>query len=320
MLTDLRAMQDALRFGKSLSWPIRPEVAAVPTATRQVAPKMSAVRVDSRRPEREREWEKDPGDVPAWLRNILITVVLVVAGLVVAFLWSNFSKPKLVAVPNVKNMSINEAKATLSQSHLTLRILARVSNEHVPSDNIVDASPSPGTKVRENSDVSVRVSSGSRFVEVPDLSGHTVDEARSILGQIDLVLDDRITDVPASGIDRGKIVGESPTKGTKVDRNSRVVVQVSNGQEPEKRAPDATDQGIKYVYSLKVHLTDITQTTQVRIDIKDDNGTRTIFDDQKNPGDEIDVTTEGHGKEATFNLYYEGKLIKSVVKQGAEAA
>src|SRR5206468_594723 len=50
MLSDLRMLQDALRFGRTLTWPIRKDI---PSQVQPVAPKMSAAREVREAPERE---------------------------------------------------------------------------------------------------------------------------------------------------------------------------------------------------------------------------------------------------------------------------
>lgn len=325
MLSDLRMLQDALRFGKSLTWPIRSGV--VVAETKQVAPRMSAVRVEKR--ERPDDWEPESGDLPAWMRWSILLAVTVLGGCILVFLYSNFNKPRLVAVPNLKNMSATEARAMLTQAKLRMRISAKVPSEGVPADNIVFVSPPAGTKVRENSDVSVKLSSGSRFVVIPDLKGRTLDEARSILGQLDLTLDERSDEVPARGIPRGQIVDETPAKGSKVTRSTQVHVHVSNGNDrvesdsaptdqpgPDAKAPEPS----KYIYTLKLRLTDLTEPTMVRVEMQDDSGTKTLYEGQKKPGDRISISSEGTGKEATFMVYYDDNLVKTTVKQADEGA
>ncbi len=319
MLSDLRMLQDALRFGKTLTWPIRKDGGTL--EAKSVAPRMSAARAETR--PRDEDWEEEAGDVPRWMRASLWLLFAILAGCVMAFFYSNINKPRLVTIPNLKNMSGTEARAMLSQAKLQMRVIAKVPNEGVPADNVVDVNPAVGTKVRENSAVSVKLSSGSRFVEVPELRRRTLDEARSILGQLDLSLEDSPEEVAAT-VPRGQIVSEIPPKGTKVVRSTKVRVQVSNGETapvqptpPAVPAESQSDQS-KYVYTLKLKLTDLKEPTQVRVEIKDDVGTRTLYDENRQPGDLVQLSTECQGKEATFMIYYNDHLVKSATKSANE--
>ena len=167
LLSDLRILQDAIRFGKTLSWPIS---GRQPTAARsvEVAPKMSAVRKDPKpkAPKADQqEWERPPADVPLWLRLILFLSFFCFAGAVGGFVYYNLNRPKEVAVPNLKNLTQNEADASLIASGLRQGAVTRVPNEQVPRDRIIDQSPRAGEKVKEGGVIGFRVSSGSPFAQ-----------------------------------------------------------------------------------------------------------------------------------------------------------
>lgn len=305
MLEDLRALQDALRFGKRLSWPVKAGAAASEPVER---PKPSYARQEPQ------EVEARNSDVPAWLMASFFAAILVVVTGLGAFFYTNLNRGKFVAVPNLRNMTAEEAKAMLAGEKLRYRVIAHVPSEGAPVDTVVDFSPPAGTKVRQNSDVSVKLSAGAEYVEAPDLTGRTLDEARTILSHLNLELDDRIEDVPGGDTPKGQIVASSPAKGTKVERGARVHVQVSTGEGgPKSAAPPK-----KYLYTLNVRLKGLVAPTEVKIDIVDDLGTRTLFDETKQPDDSISLHAEGYGPQATFKIYYDGQLKVSQVAQGSD--
>jgi eukaryotic-like serine/threonine-protein kinase len=319
MLSDLRMLQDALRFGKSLTWPIRPETAKR-EARPAVAPKMSAVREKIR--DRDDDYDLVSGDVPRWLRALFYACILIVGALVTAFFYSNVNKAKMVKVPKLKGLSQNDAKNLLAQSKLRMRILAHIPSDVAPPDTILEIVPSAGTSVRENSDVVVKVSSGSQMVQVPDLKGRTLDEARSILAQVDLEVDDRVDTVEGTTIPRGRIVTEAPEKGTRIERNSRVRVAVSDHAVASNTSTTTPSKpaSAKYLYSMKLKLTDLTEHRLVRIEMKDDFGTRKIYEDEHDPNDEFSINAEGFGPKATFEVFYDDQLVATVNKDATAAA
>jgi hypothetical protein len=68
-------------------------------------------------------------------------------------------------------------------------------------------------------------------------------------------------------------------------------------------------------YLIKMKLNKLTVATQVRLDITDDNGTRTVFDELHAPGDRISKSTRGAGSQVVFTLYYDGVANASWVQK-----
>jgi eukaryotic-like serine/threonine-protein kinase len=315
MLSDLRMLQDALRFGRNLTWPIAKASATV-GETKMVAPRMSAVRHDNpdERPARK---EREPRDVPVWVMMsatfCAAVVICIVAGLLI---YQSMKKPD-VTVPNLKGMTVSEARASLKSINVDLRISGREASDSQPADTILEMSPAAGEKVREGSQVSVRVSSGSRFVEVPDLRGRTVDEAKSLLSSLGLSLDDRVEE-KGSSVDRGLIVEQVPGTRTKVARFSKVRAKISSGKDSPGIEPDPASE-TKYVYDLRIKLSDIEDAVLLRVDLTDSQGTKTIYEQRHLPDDEVRVSAEGFGTEGKFRVFYDGDMVKEVTKKADDA-
>ena len=336
MLVDLRMLQDALRFGRSLSWPLRPEtVQTGPTRTgrapagkpQPVAPKMSAVRKASNA-KKGGDADVKERDVPLWMWlffTVGATLAVVIVGMWVV---QNLSKPIWMTVPKIQTMNVNEARALLRENHLTLRISRKRPSDQIPQDAILEVDPEPGQKIRQGGEVSVIVSSGSRMVAVPDLQGDTVDKAKALLATLNLVLAEPATKESDSKIPAGMIIRSNPPAKTSVERQTpvRLVISLGASEASPQTAPadsptgtepaaDSTNESIKgFVFNLHVNLKDLTQRTKVRIDMLDETGIRTIYERKHKPGDMFDVSTKGKKSQATFNIYYDGTLVKSVDK------
>jgi len=327
LLSDLRMIQDALRFGKSLSWPLsgaQPGVREV----RNVAPKMSAVRPAARARkevvrDREEPIEKPLPDVPLILRITLWLLGLAFTGMVVGFVWWSLDRPRTTTVPNLKNRSLVEAESELASRDLYQGVTTHVLSETVPRDHVINQAPPPDSKVNVGSAISIVVSKGSRFAEIPDLIGHTVDEARAMLADVGLELDGDIEDAQSASMEKGRIIGQFPDKKTKVDLDSTVRVKISDGPppgaEPAPPPPDTLPEEQSTKYHLHLILDDLTKTTKVRIDMEDDYGTSTIYEETRQPSDVIDLTKEGHGAKATFTVYYDGVEVLEQTKEAEDA-
>lgn len=323
MMTDLRILQDGIRFGKTLSWPLPGSGAIKPTAPKigqrvvstkgpqPVAPRMSALRTDHDAEEARRRAREDR-DVPIWMMvvaSVLFGALLVTIG---AYVMLNLSKPKLITVPNVREMTLAEARKVLQPLKLDLRVKMRQINEKVEQDRILDMDPVAGSKVHEGERIKVVVSSGTRMVVVPDLTGQTVDKTKQLLSGLNL---EPIIQVAGGGepSPESEVIRTEPSARTKVERFSRVKVLVGEKGAATPVAPPTDEGMVSYTYQFM--LENIDQETTVKIDMTDDLGTKTVYDQKKQPGEEVVVNTRGKGAKVTFQIYFDGKLVKSETKE-----
>lgn len=312
LLIDLRRIQDALRFGKSLKNPLQDQGSDGQETTR-VAPVMSAVPDEVKRPRRARDGDSGvyEGDVPRWLMGIVYAALSVAVIMIGIWLYGNLNKPKLLKVPNIVGKNVNEAFATLSEMGLTLRISKKQPTEKYPEDVIIDANPAVGAQVREHSHVSVVVSSGSKFVEVPDLRGLTLDEAKAILTKMGMDTDAAPRTVRDRHIEAGKIVAQVPEARSKVERGTKVRLQVSGGPDYRDSRTAQVDPTNRYTLKIKVPEQG-EEPILVRVDMLDDNGTRTVHEEPHQPGEEVTVEAEGAGADAVFKIFFDNDLVKQV--------
>ncbi len=341
LMSHLRILQDSLRFGKSLAWPLSttsavrdtPKTAAGPAKNQPVAPRMSALRSDEDAEESRRRAREDR-DIPLWMTVIASILSLGLIAVIGAFIMMNLSKPKLVTVPNIRDMSVEEARTELKRIKVDLKVSRREANEKVEQDHILEMEPPAGEKVREGERVRVVVSSGSKLVTVPDLHGQTVDKAKQVLGVLNIepllqvvngveARSDSVvlrTDPPArSQINRfGRIIlivgdqqmlqgGEPDQKPT--DQNQKAPDQKTSGDPPKAQKPDPDEATNQYSTSIKVAGTDA--DINVTVDVTDEDGTRTIFNEARKPGERFTVRTRSKYPKVTFQIFFDGELVKT---------
>jgi serine/threonine-protein kinase len=310
LLSDLRMLQDALRFGKSLSWPLRPEGVKVEAAEAKedgAAAEPAAVLRKARAAKPvEPEYESD---VPKWLKGLVyLGLSAVILG--VAVLFFNLKRPELLTVPKLKGMAFNEAKQSLSSKGLKLS-KSKEEVSDAPADTILSTSPPEGDPIMRDGYIQVTVSAGSKFVEVPDLRGLSVDKAKETLASVGLELDDRMEQVPDKDAPEGQIVNQTESPRGKYERGTKIQVKVSSGKSRVVKE-DVSDSGAKYVYSLNIKLLDLTSNVRVRVDMVDARGTKTIIDDDHSPGETVPVKAEGYGDKVLFRIFYDGQIVKQV--------
>ena len=329
MLSHLRMQQDAMRFGKPLAWPLAVDPASTDSPkqsqkqpkSQPVAPRMSAIRSDEDAEESRRKAREDR-DVPIWMTVAASTILVLLVVTIGAFIALNLTKPKLVTLPNVREMSVDEARTELKRLKLDLKVVRRDPNEKIEQDHILQMEPSPGEKIREGDRVRVVVSSGSKMVAVPDLKGQTIDKAKQVLAVINL--EPLIQVMSGTDIRPDSVVLKSdPPARTQVNRFSRIIIVVGDEsmlQAPEPAVtPPTVDPGDdskppvdaenEFSTSFKVEGKDL--DVNVTVDVTDDDGTRTVYNEMNKPGDKLNVKTKSKSPKVTFQIYFDGELIKT---------
>ncbi|WP_327329175.1 Stk1 family PASTA domain-containing Ser/Thr kinase [Streptomyces sp. NBC_01208] len=91
------------------------------------------------------------------------------------------SKGSPVDVPDVSGLSVDDATAALDEVGLKAQVLPeRVNSAHAQGE-IARQTPGSGAEAAEGDTVELTVSKGPRMLQVPDVTGKDVDEARSTL-------------------------------------------------------------------------------------------------------------------------------------------
>lgn len=323
MAADLRTLQDALRFGKTLTWPLR--AAAVPVSEPGPRPSAAPVRQEPKaeRPEREeaRPRKRDERvvyepDVPIWIKTMIWLFSVVLLVMVGGWVFFNLSRPAEIRVPELKRLGVNEARSRLAALKLDLQVVSKEFSEDIPAEQIMRTSPASGEKVYEGRSVQAVVSSGSRFVEVPDLRGFTLDKAKAAAASVNLSISDRVDEVRDRNVNAGLVVGQVPEPRIKVERFTPIRLKISTGS--GRAAPADPVSNLKYLYTVTIRLSDIEEPVILRVDMTDARGTKTVHESRRQPDESVEVSAEGYGEKATFRLFYDGEMVKQVEKKAEE--
>ncbi|MEU2761790.1 Stk1 family PASTA domain-containing Ser/Thr kinase [Streptomyces sp. NPDC007094] len=91
------------------------------------------------------------------------------------------SKGAPVDVPDVTGLSAEEATAELEAEGLKAEVLPGRVHSPEAAGEVTEQSPGEGTEAAEGDTIQLTLSKGPRMVDVPDVTGRDVDEARSTL-------------------------------------------------------------------------------------------------------------------------------------------
>ena len=131
-----------------------------------------------------------------------------------------------VMVPVVSKLSESVAINTLKKSHLEAEIV-KENNENVAEGTVIRTEPSSGEMVKVKSKVIVYIA--EHKVEVPDILGMTLEEAKAKLGEAGLTAGE-LTFEYSDDYDNGLIMLQGIESGEKVDKGTAVPVTVSKGE------------------------------------------------------------------------------------------
>lgn len=133
-----------------------------------------------------------------------------------------------VAVADVVGKSYTEAYATLTNSKLLVMKVYQASDT-APLDQVLSTDPIAGTRVPENTSITVYVSSGAQLVMVPNLLGLTEEEARLALTNAKLNIG-TITQANSASVALGQITATDPLTNAQVEPGTVVNLVISNGK------------------------------------------------------------------------------------------
>jgi serine/threonine-protein kinase len=132
--------------------------------------------------------------------------------------------PRTIAVPQLRNKTLEDARASLQTAGLTATV--RGVNVNVDKNVVADQSPDVGTALPPGGTVTIMVGTGS--TAIPDVANMPRDQAVKTLQNNSFraqVRDRRDPRVPA-----GTAIGTAPAAGTVVPRNSEVDLGISSGR------------------------------------------------------------------------------------------
>jgi len=161
---------------------------------------------------------------PGWYVALAL-LILALFGLLAWWVANNLLA-ETVTVPDVVGEQFDVAQRRLEDRGLEWEIQREPSRK--PVGEVFRQDPAAGEEAREGDTVTLFVSEGPKEVEVPDLTGLTVDEAQDELRDADLRLGE-VTEEPNDEVEEGRIFDQTPAPEQQVDARTRVDVTVSAG-------------------------------------------------------------------------------------------
>lgn len=136
-----------------------------------------------------------------------------------------------VKVPDLRGKSVAEATDAVSRAGLALRVdPLRRPDPSVPNDHVLSQDPSPGTVLRRQRAVRVRVSDGSKAPVLPSVVGQFERDAEAVLAQEHISIVGR-AEVQTSEYPAGTVVAQDPPAKS---RSSGITLLVNRGESTQR--------------------------------------------------------------------------------------
>ena len=147
---------------------------------------------------------------------------------------------KLIEIPDVYEYEYSSAQTALKSMNFEVKIEKEPSTEF-DSGIVIRTSPERGEMAESGSVVIVYVATDKEEtpVDVPNLIGKTIAEAKEELEKVGLVLDTERTEYRSSPEERGQIIGYEGL-GEQVKPGTKIAVYVSTGKTPEEETTEET--------------------------------------------------------------------------------
>ena len=143
-----------------------------------------------------------------------------------------------VNVPDVRGLPIEEARSLIAAKNLTVGTIDETYSSSFSIGEVVNQSPEAGTPVTEGTAMTLVISLGTETVEVPDLRGDTLSEAKNELESVGLHLGDDSYESSDEG-SKNRVISQSIKGGKEVQKGTYIDIIIGTG--PEETEPPTTE-------------------------------------------------------------------------------
>lgn len=185
----------------------------------------------------DNEEEKPKGKLATFFYNhpktkvasiIVLFVLIFVATLVITLTVINSSSPKDVQIPNVVNLTQEEAKQRIEQLKLKFAYKEEYSAD-VEAGHVISQDPQyiNNYSVKEGSTVTVVISKGMEQTKVPKVIGMEYSKAESALTEAGLEVEK--VEETSQKVEAGYVISQEIDANTEVQKGTKIKIHVSTG-------------------------------------------------------------------------------------------
>ena len=132
-------------------------------------------------------------------------------------------------IPDVTNMSLNDAQATLAAAGFTNITVENVASNDVATGNVISVNPAAGQQVDAGTQITITVSNGpedAQMVTVESWGGLDQETATRLAENLGLVV--KIEYGSSTNLNEGDVISQSISSGTEVAQGTEIVFKIND--------------------------------------------------------------------------------------------
>ena len=159
-----------------------------------------------------------------------IVGVLLAALLFVFILWPKISDKPDIEIPDVQGMTVKQARSTLEDKGFEVSgKTKKEASDDVEEDKVIGTDPEIGETLKEGSEITLIVSTGSEKIEIEDYTGKKFDDVKAELEAAGINVVSYEKDVSKDeDIEEGTILEQDVEVGTKLGEGDTITFTIPN--------------------------------------------------------------------------------------------
>lgn len=182
-----------------------------------------------------RNAEKDENKKDKRMNKALIVVgsivgVLIAAMLFVFILWPKIADKPDIEIPDVQGMTVKQARSTLEDKGFVVKgKTKKEASDEVDEDKVIGTDPEIGDTLKEGSEITLIVSTGSEKIEIEDYTGEDFEKVKAKLEEAGIIVLTDEKDVPKDdNPEEGTILDQDVEPGTKLGDGDTITFTIPN--------------------------------------------------------------------------------------------
>lgn len=208
-----------------------------------------------------------------------------------------------ITIPDLQGMSFDQAREKLKALGLSIGKISYESDSSKDDGVVISQGLQAGGKASKGATVDITINqTKSTTVEIPNVVGMTIKEAKEALGNLGL----SISKISGSNEDSAVVTAISPAPGSSVKRDESITLvgQPKDGKKDGANAKQGTTKGV-----VDVTVPNGRASQHVKLVVIDDDGGRVVYDGTNAPGDRIVKSVSGSGN-VRVQIYLNNALVQ----------
>lgn len=159
-----------------------------------------------------------------------IVGVLIAALLFVFILWPKISDKPDIEIPDVQGMTVKQARSTLEDKGFEVSgKTKKEASDDVEEDKVIGTDPEIGETLKEGSEITLIVSTGSEKIEIEDYTGEDFEKVKAELEAAGINVVSYEKDVSKDeNVEEGTILEQDVEVGTKLGEGDTITFTIPN--------------------------------------------------------------------------------------------